>query len=97
MKVNGFDWDNGNRDKCQKHGVSITEIEQLFVDPPSPLLMNDDKHSGSETRFMAVGQTEEGRNVFVGFTLREIDGQTLIRPITARYMHQREVDQYEQR
>ena len=25
--VSGFDWDDGNRAKCEKHGVSITEIE----------------------------------------------------------------------
>ena len=68
MQVNGFDWDNGNRNKCQKHGVSIEEIEQLFVEPPTPLLMNDEKHSGSENRFIAVGKTEEARYVFVGFT-----------------------------
>jgi uncharacterized DUF497 family protein len=28
--ISGFDWDSGNRDKCQKHGVSIAEIEALF-------------------------------------------------------------------
>lgn len=26
----GFDWDAGNWAKCQKHGVSIGEIEALF-------------------------------------------------------------------
>ena len=30
MEFDGFDWDDGNRDKCQKHGVSIGEIERLF-------------------------------------------------------------------
>lgn len=30
--IDGFDWDAGNRDKCQKHGVSIPEIERLFTD-----------------------------------------------------------------
>jgi hypothetical protein len=25
--IRGFDWDHGNRDKCQKHGMSIGEIE----------------------------------------------------------------------
>jgi uncharacterized protein len=28
-----FDWDSGNRKKCQKHGVSIAEIESLFDRP----------------------------------------------------------------
>jgi hypothetical protein len=26
----GFDWDDANRSKCQKHGVPITEIEAVF-------------------------------------------------------------------
>lgn len=29
-KIAGFNWDNGNSEKCQKHGVSIEEIEALF-------------------------------------------------------------------
>ena len=28
--VAGFDWDDGNVGKCQKHGVSIEVIEGLF-------------------------------------------------------------------
>jgi hypothetical protein len=34
-RVSGFDWDEGNRAKCQKHGVSIPEIEELFAQGPS--------------------------------------------------------------
>ena len=30
MEFSGFDWDEANRAKCQKHGVSIAEIEDLF-------------------------------------------------------------------
>jgi uncharacterized DUF497 family protein len=32
MKVGGleFDWDEGNRDKCQKHGLSVHDIESIF-------------------------------------------------------------------
>jgi hypothetical protein len=25
-----FDWDEGNREKCQKHGLSVRDIESLF-------------------------------------------------------------------
>jgi len=31
LEVGGFDWDDGNRTKCQRHGVAIAEIEALFV------------------------------------------------------------------
>jgi len=30
LTVAGFDWVDGNHAKCQKHGVSIAEIEALF-------------------------------------------------------------------
>ena len=28
MQFKGFDWDQGNIAQCQKHGVSVAEIEQ---------------------------------------------------------------------
>lgn len=28
--VVGFDWDDGNRAKCAKHGLSIADIESIF-------------------------------------------------------------------
>jgi predicted DNA binding CopG/RHH family protein len=31
MRRKSFDWDEGNRLKCQKHGVSIEEIEDLLL------------------------------------------------------------------
>ena len=30
LRVNGFDWDEGNRKKCQKHGLTIAQIEAEF-------------------------------------------------------------------
>src|SRR2546422_99466 len=29
--ISGFDWDAGNLAKCQSHGVSIAEVESLFL------------------------------------------------------------------
>jgi uncharacterized DUF497 family protein len=52
-------------------------------------------HSPTEERFKAIGTTAEGRHVFVVFTLRRRDSATLIRPITARYMHRKEGEYYE--
>lgn len=34
VAADGFDWDAGNRDKCQKHGVSIAEIEAFLRGDP---------------------------------------------------------------
>ncbi len=93
LQVRGFDWDDGNRSKCQKHGVSMAEIEALFLH--GPLVAPDPKHSGDEDRLIAVGRTGTGRPLFVAFTMRAKDSRHLIRPVTARYMHAREIAAYE--
>jgi uncharacterized protein len=93
LRVNGFDWDDGNRAKCQKHGVSITQIEALFEH--NPRIAPDPKHSADEDRLIAVGRTSTGRPVFVAFTIRTKNRRRLIRPVTARYMHAREIAAYE--
>lgn len=43
----------------------------------------------------AIGTTAAGHHVFVVFQLREIDSQTKLRPISALYMHQKEIAHYE--
>jgi len=91
----GFDWDDGNLQKCQKLGVSIEEIEGVFVGTPA--IGPDGAHSTAEARFLAIGTARSGRYVFLAFTWRERDGANLIRPISARYMHGKEVHHYEQR
>jgi uncharacterized DUF497 family protein len=93
MDFDGFDWDIGNRSKCQKHGVSIVEIESLFSG--TLLVAPDILHSGTEQRFRAVGLTIKRRALFIVFTLRQKDGTLLIRPISARYMHKKEIKAHE--
>lgn len=91
MKIAGFDWDDGNWPKCGKHGVSCAEIEEVFSGTPAVLV---DPYP-EESRLRAIGKSAAGRYVFVVFMLREIDGQTKLRPISARYMHEKEVIHYE--
>jgi|SRR5580698_5325842 uncharacterized DUF497 family protein len=93
MEFAGFDWDVGNRTKCKKHGLSIAEIESLFNRPI--IILPDKENPQGERRFRAIGTTEKGRKGFVVFTQRERDGGILIRPISARYMHKKEVENYE--
>ena len=93
MKFDGFDWDSGNRAKCQKHGVSIAEIESLFLG--TQLVAPDTLHSSKEQRFRAVGRTINQRHLFIVFTLRKNSGTLLIRPISARYMHTKEIQAHE--
>jgi uncharacterized DUF497 family protein len=89
----GFDWDEGNRKKCQKHGVTIDEIEAalrglLRVVP-------DPAHSAVETRYLGIGTTAAGRHVLIAFTYRTVVEQRLVRPISARFMHAKEIQHYE--
>jgi uncharacterized DUF497 family protein len=95
LSISGFDWDEGNREKCGKHGVSPREIEDVFRG--EVLVAPDPKHSGAEARLIAVGRTRAGRAVFVAFTLRVKAGVALIRPVSARYMHRKEIEAYEKK
>ena len=52
-------------------------------------------HSGKEERLRAVGVTAKKRNLFVVFTPRKKGETLLIRPISARYMHKKEVQAHE--
>jgi uncharacterized DUF497 family protein len=91
LVVAGFDWDEGNWPKCGKHGVSKAEIEQVIAEAR---FMVDDP-SSSEKRLRTAGKTSGARYVFVAFTLREKAGKQFVRPISARYMHLKEVEFYE--
>lgn len=91
QQIDGFDWDEANWPKCGMHGVSREEIEDLFASEP---LLRDDPFIG-EKRTRAMGHTSSGRHLLVVFVLRQKDALLLIRPISARYMHQKEVEKYE--
>jgi uncharacterized DUF497 family protein len=93
MLVTGFDWDHGNWPKCGKHGVTQSAIETLFLN--NPAIYPDLEHSRIERRFLAIGQDEDNRWMLVAFTLRTIADEKRIRPISARYMHAREIEHYE--
>jgi uncharacterized DUF497 family protein len=93
MEFAGFDWDSGNQKKCQKHGISIVEIESVFSRPV--VILPDKENPQGERRFRAIGRSSKGRQAFVVFTLRNHGKGVLLRPISARYMHKREVKNYE--
>jgi uncharacterized DUF497 family protein len=93
MQFDGFDWDDGNRAKCCKHGVDLDEIEQVLS--ADPLIIIDVRHSLIEERFHAVGRARSRRAVFVVFTIRNREDRIVLRPLSARYMHAREIALYE--
>ena len=88
--IAGFERDRANWEKCQKHGLSTADILG------EPRIAPDLKHSEKEDRFIAVGRSLSGRPMFVAFTIREREGKKFIRPVTARYMHKKESERYEE-
>jgi uncharacterized DUF497 family protein len=80
--VAGFDRDVANRNHCHVHGVSVAEIEALLRG--NPRVAPDLEHAHLEDRLIAIGRTDQGRPLFVAFTIRERSGQRLIRPVYAR-------------
>jgi uncharacterized DUF497 family protein len=92
-EISGFEWDEGNSRKNDKHGVTMAEAEQVFFNSPL-LLLEDGVHSQQEIRIHALGKTDDARTLHITLTLRAA-GQ-LIRVISARDMHRKERAIYEQ-
>ena len=87
----GFDWDEGNLVKnWEKHRVTVAECEQVFFNRPL-LARPDDRHSEPEVRFYLLGKADNGRQLFVVFTIRD----DRIRVISARDMSRKERRRYE--
>jgi len=80
MEFDRFDWDRGNKAKCQKHGMSIEAIENVFA---GAIAISRRRKNGRR------------QGVFIVFTLRKRGAEVLLRPISARYMHAKEVRNYE--
>lgn len=89
MRIGSFNWDINNEEKCQKHGLTIQEIEDFFLTEPS--FATDKRHSEEEDRYLAFGPFKD-KNILCAFTFRVIEGQLKIRVISARYAHKKEVE-----
>jgi uncharacterized DUF497 family protein len=93
MEYVGFDWDEGNARKNEKHGVTKAEVEQAFLNRPL-IVAADVIHSQQEPRFHALGRTDGNRRLHITFTRR--GSGSLIRPISARVASRKERKIYEQ-
>ena len=88
--VEGFEWDAGNTEKnVLGHGVTQGEAEELFFVTPF-VLLEDEKHSAAERRFLVFGPTGSGRLLTAAFTVR----RQLIRIISVRDMSRLERRRY---
>lgn len=95
-KVDGFDWDDGNRLKIEeKHGLSIQEIESFFHQ--ELWVLPDPGHSVIEQRFLAIGLSPFHQKPMIAvFTMRGRNQLRLIRPISARRMNEREEKKFKE-
>jgi len=85
-RPNSFDWDEGNINKnWDKHRVYHLECEEIFFN--EPIVIKVEKRGVSqEERLSALGVTNEGRFLFVVFTMR----RGRIRVVSARDMNKKE-------
>jgi uncharacterized DUF497 family protein len=82
----GFDWSGGNAEKnWATHAVTPLEAEQVFFNRPM-YCAHDASHSKNEKRYYVLGQTDDGRELFISFTMR----LRRIRVISARDMSKKE-------
>lgn len=89
--VEGFDWDEGNIAKSLvKHHITPEQSEEVFLDP-NLVTLDDPEHSSTETRFLTIGKSREGKLLSVVFTLR----RHRIRIISARRASHKEQKLYE--
>jgi uncharacterized protein len=94
LTFDGFDWDDGNQQKCAKHGLTRDEIEAAFAG--NLKVAPDTSHSLEEDRFIAIGHSiVTEKPIFIAFTWRHRNNRILIRPISARPMHAKEIARYD--
>jgi uncharacterized DUF497 family protein len=71
----------------------LDEIEAALSAPIR--VFPDPAHSMVEIRYLGIGTTAVGRHVLIAFTYRVIGEKRFIRPISARFMHDQEIQHYE--
>jgi len=84
-----FDWDEGNVEKLRlRHGIEPYEVEEAIADNHGIGMPVYNRNA--ERRFGWLGETEDGRLLFVVFTRRGGG----IRPLSARDGQQEERRRY---
>ncbi|MGA2739633.1 MAG: BrnT family toxin [Bryobacteraceae bacterium] len=80
MVVSGFEWDDGDIFHIERHAFSPDEVEEVFS-------ANHKIRRTREKRYIALGETLDGRLAFVVF--QRLSGG-FVRVITARDMEANE-------
>ena len=91
VRAFAFEWDTGNQTKnADKHAVTCEEAEEVFRSRRFIPLGQQVEPATTEPRFGILGETYDGRLLFLAFTLR---GEK-IRVISARGVNRKEKDLY---
>ena len=85
-----FEWDDAKAKlNLLKHGVSFDAATSVFLDSDA-LDGPDELHSQSESRFLRLGTSADGRVLMVAYTVRRSGDAETIRLISARRASRRE-------
>jgi uncharacterized DUF497 family protein len=91
-----FVWDPAkDRENLRKHGVRFETATLVFEDQWI-LSRKDLSHDDAEERYNALGAIAPGVILFVVYTLREQDGEEIIRLISSRSASAQEKRSYEE-
>lgn len=83
IHIDGFDWDDRNREHVGRHGVEPEEAEEAFLGRRFIFRPRDG-------RYILLGASAAGRHLLVAFALAE----SIARVITARDMTEAEKRRY---
>ena len=90
-----FEWDeNKNKQNIVKHRISFGRARRVFADPHYVTFIQVDR--GDEERWVTIGVATGVVILYVVHTRTELDGDELIRIITARKATPRERRGYEE-
>ena len=95
LKVSAFDWDDGNRGKCRKHGLSMADVEHVLISAQNRIRSRCSKLAHGRHAISPLERPARVVFSFVVFTLRLANDEIKLRPISARYMHKKEIAKYE--
>ena len=89
-----FEWDESkNRSNYRKHGV-LFETAMLVFDDPDFFSVQDREVDGEE-RWQAMGRVDGVLLLLVAHTIRDDDGEEIVRIISAREMTAHERRRFE--
>ena len=88
MQAADFDWDDFNVDHIAEHRVSPTEAEDAILAPDR--VQSQARSTARERRRGILGMTENGRILFVNYTVR----RGTIQVVTAYEASERQMRQY---